>query len=226
MILRVVGLILCLAMAGQAADKSLRLAIGDPARKDRHAPVRLDAVTDTATDELITPSELARRLASAGVVFIGESHTSIDFHLIQRRVIEELTLAGRKVMIGLEMYPYTEQGHLDNWCRGLLTEDGFIQLSKWYQNWGYHWLYYRDIFLYARDHGIRMFAVNAPRDVVSAVRKKGFQNLTPEESAHIPTKIDTANAEHLTLFKAFFELFVHVIPPQVFAAAKAPLSRP
>jgi uncharacterized iron-regulated protein len=139
------------------------------------------------------------------VVFLGESHTSMDFHIIQKRVVEELTRNGRKVMIGLEMYPYTEQSHLDNWCRGLLTEEGFVQLSRWYQNWGYHWNYYREIFQFAREHGIRMFAVNAPREVVTAVRKKGFQNLTPEEAAHIPTKIDTSNAEYLSLFKSFFE---------------------
>ena len=47
-----------------------------------------------------------------------------------------------------------------------------------------------------------MFAVNAPREVVSAVRKKGFKNLTPEEAAHIPTEIDTDSADYLALFKA------------------------
>ena len=46
---------------------------------------------------------------------------------------------------------------------------------------------------------------NAPREVVSAVRKKGFQGLTPEEAAHIPTEIDTKNADHMRLFKANFE---------------------
>ena len=202
---RFLGLLLCTSLAAQAADKSLRLPIGDPARRDKQARVVLDAIADTATGELISPSELGKRLSSAGVVFVGESHTSLEFHIVQKRVIEELTRAGRRVMIGLEMYPYTEQGHLDSWCRGLLTEEGFVELSRWYLNWGYHWQYYRDIFLYARDHGIRMFAVNAPREVVSAVRKKGFQNLTPEEAAHIPTRIDTSSTDHFTLFKAFFE---------------------
>jgi hypothetical protein len=40
--------------------------------------------------------------------------------------------------------------------------------------------------------------------VVSAVRAKGFQNLTPEEAARIPAKIDTDSAEHRRLFKAYF----------------------
>ena len=88
---------------------------------------------------------------------------------------------------------------------GLLTEEGFLATSRWYENWGYNWLYYRDIFLFARDHKLRMFAVNAPRDVVTAVRKKGFKNLTPDEAAHIPTDIDTSSPEHRTLFKSFFD---------------------
>ena len=47
-------------------------------------------------------------------------------------------------------------------------------------------------------------AINAPREVVSAVRKKGFQGLTAEEAAHVPTDVDTKNADHLRLFKASF----------------------
>jgi len=128
----------------------------------------------------------------------------MDTHRVERRVIEELVAAGRNVRIGLEMYPYPEQRWLDDWSTGRLTEDAFLDGSRWYKNWGYNWLYYRDIFLFARDHRLRMFAINAPREVVSAVRQKGFQGLTPEEAAHIPTRIDTKNADHLRLFKAEF----------------------
>ena len=52
---------------------------------------------------------------------------------------------------------------------------------------------------------IPLLAINAPREVVSAVRRKGFQGLTAEEAAHVPTDIDSKNAEHLRLFRASFE---------------------
>jgi aminopeptidase N len=187
------------------AQRSLHLAVGDPARKDKEAKLVLDAITATASGDLLAPREAVARLADTRLIFIGESHTSMDFHLAQQRVIEELHRAGKRVLIGLEMYPYTEQKYLDDWSGGFLTENGFLQLSRWYKNWGYHWNYYRNIFLFARDHGIRMFAVNAPREVVSAVSKRGFQNLTAEERAHIPEKIDVSSEDHFTLFKAFFE---------------------
>jgi len=204
--MRITALFLILFSVPSAqAQRSLHMAVGDVARKDREVKVVLDAVTDTATGEVITPRDAAARLSGANLIFLGESHTSMDFHRVQRKVIEDLVRSGKRVLIGLEMYPYTEQKYLDDWCRGYLTEDGFVETSHWYRNWGYHWNYYRDIFLYARDYGIRMFAVNTPREVVTAVRKKGFQNLTPEEAAHIPARIDTSSEDHFSLFKAFFE---------------------
>jgi uncharacterized iron-regulated protein len=195
---------LLLAAALQGQDKSLHLAIGDPARKDKEAPVVLDGVTDTRTGEVLTPAELPKRLAGARLVLVGESHTDMDYHRCELRVLQELARAGRPVLVGLEMYPYPEQRSLDGWVDGQLTEEAFLQASRWYENWGYNWLYYRDIFLFAREHKLRMFALNAPRDVVTAVRKKGFKNLTPEEAAHIPADVDTSSPEHRTLFKSFF----------------------
>ena len=190
------------ALAGQ---RSYHLPVGNPDLKGKEVKVVLDAVTASATGEQITPREAVARLAGTRVIFIGESHTAMDFHRVQKKVVAELHRAGKKVMIGLEMYPFTEQKYLDDWSNGYLTENGFLQLSHWYKNWGYNWNYYRDIFLYARDNGMRMFALNAPREVVSAVSKKGLDNLTPEERAFIAPKIDTASEEHFTLFKAFFE---------------------
>lgn len=188
-----------------SGPRLLHLEIGDPARKDREVPLVADAVTVAATGEVVAPADLTRRLAGVSLLLVGESHTAIEFHRVQRRVVEALHRAGRRVVIGLEMYPYTEQERLDQWTRGLLAEDGFVELSRWYRHWGYHWGYYRDIFLFARDERIPMFAINAPREVVSSVRKKGFKNLTPEEAAHVPAEIDVSSGEHLDLFKAFFE---------------------
>lgn len=198
-------LLLCVAAAADAQVRTLQLSIGDPARRDRNVPVVLDGIVDTATGDLLTPGRVAERLASTKLLLVGESHTSIEFHRAQLQIIRALHDAGRDVMIGLEMFPYTEQRSLDHWHEGLLTEAGFVRLSQWYEHWGYHWRYYRDIFLYARDQGLRMYAVNSPRDVVTAVRRKGLQNLTAEEAAHIPADIDVDDEDHMAFFKASFD---------------------
>jgi len=188
-----------------AGQDLLHLEIGDPARRSREVPVVLDGVTDTASGEIITPAEMARRLAGTGLLFIGEDHTSQDFHDVQLRAIRALREAGREVLIGVEMFPYTQQAELDHWNAGRYTEAGFVELGGWYEHWGYHWNYYRDIFLYARDNGIRLYAINSPRAVVKSVREKGFGNLTAEEAAHLPPRLAPDSEEHKRMYRAFFD---------------------
>jgi hypothetical protein len=55
--------------------------------------------------------------------------------------------------------------------------------------------------------------------VVAAVRKKGFKDLTPEEAAAIPSKIDTDSPEHRRVVKALFsddDGQLHTMSDQVF----------
>ncbi|HWC99876.1 MAG TPA: ChaN family lipoprotein [Candidatus Sulfopaludibacter sp.] len=194
-----------LSLSAQSKQKIFHLAIGDAERRTRDSRVVLDAITDSSTGDLLSADQLAARLRDTRLLLIGESHTTADFHRVELRAIRALQESGRKVMIGLEMYPYTEQKPLDEWRDGLLTETGFVTLARWYEFWGYPWNYYRDIFLYARDNRIPMYGVNAPRSVVTAVREKGIDNLSAEDKLHVPPHIDVDSGDHLTFFKASFE---------------------
>lgn len=192
-------------VAGVAADSVLYLDVGDPARRDEQAPILLDAITDTRTGEFITTGELVRRLEGTSILFVGEEHTNIDFHRVQANVIRELHDSGRQVLIALEMFPYTQQRDLDRWTRGQYDEAEFLKTADWYRYWGYHWDYYADIFRFARDNRIRMFGVNAPRNVIKAVRTEGFEDLSEEDLEHIPTTVDTDSPEHRRVYLAYFD---------------------
>jgi uncharacterized iron-regulated protein len=198
-------LALSLGASAQSRQKIFNLPIGDPERRTRDAKVVLDGITDTAAGDVFSADQLAARLRGTRLLLIGESHTSIDFHRAQLRVIRALQEAGRTVMIGLEMFPYTEQKSLDQWRDRLLTEEGFVTLARWYEFWGYNWGYYRDIFLYARDHRIPMYGLNAPRAVVTAVRQKGIDQLSDADRQRVPPKIDVDNPDHLVFFRAAFD---------------------
>jgi uncharacterized iron-regulated protein len=188
-----------------ADERALDLPIGDPARKDREVPLVLDGITDTARGDTVTPPELAARLDGVRIVFLGESHTDAEFHRVQLRVIQELHKRGRPVLVGLEMYPVPEQPSLDRWSsEKSMAEETFLTESHWYRNWGYHWNYYREIFLFARANGIPMFGVNLPRAAVQTIRMQGFDALPPDQRALLPQRVDLDNAEHQRLFKAFF----------------------
>lgn len=194
-----------LAVPVAASQEPLHLPIGDPDRKDREVAVVLDGVVDTTTGEVLTPAELPSRLAEVRLLFVGESHTDMDIHRVQLRVIETLHRAGRRVMIGLEMFPYMAQPHLDAWSAGHLTEQGFLDTADWYGSWSYNWLYYRDIFLFARDHGLDMVALNTPRKTIRKVREEGLDALSDDEAAHVAPSVELGNAEHRRLFRSYFD---------------------
>lgn len=202
--LRTALLLAFAATSLRADDAALDLPLGDPARREKTLAPSLDVVLDARTGAAISPAEVAARLAKARLVFLGESHTNAEFHRVQLQVIRELVRAGRKVLVGLEMYPATEQAALDLWNAGTISEADFVEKSDWYRSWGYHWDYYRDVFLFCREAKATLHAVNVPRELVSDVRKKGFDGLTAEQKALLPPRIDIENADHLRLLKAFF----------------------
>jgi uncharacterized iron-regulated protein len=206
MMRRMPALLLALLLPGalRADQQMLHLDIGDPARKGREVRLVLDAITDTVTGEILAPREFARRLAGTGMLFIGENHTSQAFHDVQYQAVRALHESGRKVLIGVEMFPYTEQAVLDDWNARRLTSEGFVQTARWYDQWDYHWHYYRDIFLYAQANGIGIHAVNCPRDLVRAVRSGGFGSLSAEQAAHLPPTLAPDDDEHRRLYRAHF----------------------
>ncbi len=145
-------LISCARPAAATADDAIyHLALGDPARKNRELPVTLDTLVDSSTGATITPGELAARLQTTRLLLLGEEHTSVEFHRVQLQVLRALQASGRRVLVGLEMYPYTQQPSLDRWNSGELADVAFVDQSQWYEHWGYPWNYYRDIFLFCRD---------------------------------------------------------------------------
>ncbi|HEY6894437.1 MAG TPA: ChaN family lipoprotein, partial [Rhodanobacteraceae bacterium] len=184
----------------------LHLTLGDAARKGHDVPLVLDGIVDTESGSTLAPDELVDRLAGVKLLIVGESHTAIEAHRVEARIIDALARKGRTVLVGVEMFPYTAQDWLDAWNGGLVTEAGFLHLSHWYRYWGFPWQYYRDVFVTARNNDAKLVALNAPIEVVRAVRQKGFKNLTEDEAAHIPQHIDVDSPEQMTLFRASFPM--------------------
>jgi uncharacterized iron-regulated protein len=190
-------------LAGAAGADTLRLPLGDPVRRGREVEVVVDGITAAATGAIVTPAELARQLATTEVVFVGEEHTNAEAHAVQLAVLRALADSGRAVTVAVEMLPWTQQAVLDEWVAGRLTEDEFLARSGWYASWGHHWNYYREIFAFARDRGLPMAAVNAPRELVRRIRADGF-GVIGSDAARFPPAIAPVTDEYRQLFTASF----------------------
>lgn len=202
--LAVPALLLASATA-RAAEDPLRLPIGDPARREKTVALVLDAVTETASGASLKPADLPARLSAVRILFVGEAHVSVESHAVELAVIRELSRAGRRVSVGLEMYPAEAQPALNDWTAGKLSEAEFLERSGWMKHWSYNWDYYRGIFVFARDNGIRLFGVNVAPELVSAVGRKGLDALEPAQRALLPQRVDWDNAEFKRLFRSSFD---------------------
>jgi uncharacterized iron-regulated protein len=119
------------------------------------------------------------------VLLVGEHHDNPHHHANQLHIIRELhEKAERPLAVGLEMFESGYQTKLDEWVAGTLVLDDFVKI--YYENWDQPWSLYRDIFLYAREHGIPLVGLNISRGIIHNVARNGFASLTSDDMAQLP----------------------------------------
>lgn len=87
----------------------------------------------------------------------------------------------KDLTIGLEMVQSPFQKHLDDFVEGRISEKDLLERIEYYDRWRFDYRLYRDIFLYAREHKLKLLALDVPQEIVKKVAKTGFSDLTEEE---------------------------------------------
>jgi uncharacterized iron-regulated protein len=158
-------------------EQGLRLAIDTP-------PLGI------ALPQALSFAAIMEQLADKRVVYVGESHTRNEDHLLQLRVIRALFAQNPKLAIGMEMFSQEAQPVLDRYVAGELSEREFLKQSGYFSKWGFDYRLYREIINFARRHKLPIVALNLEKEIVSKVFKQGASALTAEELAKIPTDRD------------------------------------
>jgi uncharacterized iron-regulated protein len=176
-------------------------------------------ILDHRTRRPIAFDALVGRLAGASVVYVGESHDQRAHHEFQLRVLDALTVRpGRPTALGLEMFSRPQQEHLDAFSRGEIDEAGLRERSEWGKRWGFGWDMYFPLLALAKERGVALVALNAPREITKKVARGGLESLTEEERASLPVLAlgdqghrkfvrDAFGAHGATMKDAVFERF-------------------
>jgi len=151
--------------------------------------------------DAIEPETLWDELRKVTVVHLAETHDQPRHHEIQLEAIRQLDTGKDDLAIGFEMFPRSAQPILDQWVAGELSEWEFMERVNWYKSWGFPYPLFRPIFLYAREHHIRLVGLNAPADINRKVGRGGLNSLTPEERALLPKNIDLDDKVHRRNFE-------------------------
>lgn len=161
------------------------------------------AYFDGNTGAALTFDDVLARARTAQVVVVGEQHDQAVHHELQRRVVAALVAPNVRLAVGFEMLSWGFQEPLDRLATGKLDPDAFAAEIDWKKAWGFPFELYRPVFVAAVEGGARLVALNAPRELVRAVRQKGLANLSADELQKLPD-LDVGDPLHREWFAGIF----------------------
>ncbi|MFB0909636.1 MAG: ChaN family lipoprotein [Flavobacterium sp.] len=131
-------------------------------------------------------------LAVSDMVFFGEYHDNPISHLMQLEMSKSFfELKGQKLFFGAEMFESGNQLVLDEYLKGLYTDDKMT--AEITQLWSNYQTDYRPLVDFAKENNLRFIATNIPRRYASMINKMGIKalkELSPEALALIGPDIE------------------------------------
>jgi len=136
---------------------------------------------------------------TGGSVWLGEHHNSVSDHNFQATVIREVHRE-RKIKqsssssshlkhtpiimaVGLEQVQSQFQPVLDAYINGNISLDEMKFFVQWDKRWTWSFENYKEIFVVAKDLGIRLLALNVDSEDLVLVEKEGYPGL-PTKQLH------------------------------------------
>ena len=199
-LLWVFAVLLMLSLTGCAVQPKTLVIKNNPAR------LMENTILNTDTASTVSPEQLYGELADVRVVYVGEQHTNPSHHAIQLEIIQALAQTTPDLTIGMEMFDHTYQPVLDQWVNGKLDESRFLERTHWYANWRFDYDLYRGILDYAKEKGIRLIALNVPSYIPARIGVGGIASLSADDLRHLPSIIDTSNADHRAYIEEIFNI--------------------
>ena len=187
---------LCLGCA--ATSKDLRIE----GYQQSYPP---ETIVQGASGLPVTFEQMIEDLCTVRVIYVGEQHSQTRHHAIQLQILKQLSAVYPDLTVGMEMFSRPYQPILDQWPRGGLSEQTFIEKSHWYANWKFDYGLYADLLSFVKEHRIPLFGLNIAFHIPSKVAAGGLANLLPEQKMHLPDTIDTSHPEHREFVRSVFE---------------------
>lgn len=145
---------------------TLAFASPDTTTSPHHYRV-FDADGNPSSFEAIVES-----IASADVLFIGETHDDPVVHYLQRELLERAFTEQNKrgVVLSMEMFSRDAQRTVNEYLADLITESHFRSASSPWVNYESD---YRPLVEFSKIHSLPVVAANAPRRYVNRVTRLG-----------------------------------------------------
>ncbi|MHC1725560.1 MAG: ChaN family lipoprotein [Syntrophobacteraceae bacterium] len=127
---------------------------------------------------------------------MGETHTSVQDHKTQLKILRQLAERWPCIELGMEMFPRAAQPVLDRYIKGEMSEEEFLNESHWEQVWGFPFGLYRGLLDFAKERRIRVAGLNAPQKIVRKIAHNGLASLTLEERMQVAREFHLDDAKN------------------------------
>jgi uncharacterized iron-regulated protein len=168
----------------------------------------VDQIIDTRTAATISFEALVNELSESQVVYVGETHTNLEDHRIQKKIAEALHARAPAIILAMEMFPRESQPLLDRYSRGLLTEEEFLKEVQWQKVWGFPFHLYKPILDWAVENRVPITGLNASQDVVRSISRGGLSALSPKDRARVADEFYLDDTEHRRYVERQYEQHV------------------
>ncbi len=180
---------------------------------------------DLVEGEEATDDAVLADLASAGVIYLGETHTIARHHAIQLHVLESLASRGLPLALCLEQLEVRDQPAVDRYNHREIDYDTLVKDIGWAKKWT-NYAAYRPLCEFAREHGIPLRALNAPSEVIRAIsRGGGLAKLSADQRAMVPTEIVTDDPAYEHMMNLQLAVHMAMDPAKLRSVFEAQVAR-
>ncbi|PYV42292.1 MAG: hypothetical protein DMG06_14475 [Acidobacteria bacterium] len=125
--------------------------------------------------EISSYDNLYRRCKAANIVWVGDYHANPASQRFLIRLLKVLRSSERPMILGMEIVYKKNQGILEQWLDGAVSEKEFLRRIRYDSEWGYDWENYREIFLTAKSLRIAVKGLDCElRKDLRKIRKRDF----------------------------------------------------
>lgn len=165
---------------------------------------RIGDIIETRSGKTIPMGSFLEELSKAQIIHVGETHTSTEDHRVQGEILKRLHERGAPMALAMEMFPRESQPVLDRFSRREIDEDAFLKEVNWDGVWGFPFRLYRPILMFAREKGIPVVGLNAPRDVVSKIASAGLDSLNSADRGRVARDFHRDDPKHREYVRSQF----------------------
>lgn len=152
-----------------------------------------------------TLAEVVAELDDRRAIFVGETHTRYDHHLMQLAVVRAAHHRTPDLAIGVEWFQQPFQEHLDDFIAGRIDEAELLDRAGYYDRWRFDYRLYRPIVRYAREHGIPLIALNAAQELTSEIGRSGLADLPEDLRTQLPDGYDRSDRDYEQRLRQMFD---------------------